>query len=402
MEKKAHEYTRVLETVRKSGVYKAPESSLFIAGDAEYVHSITHSLRHFTKVKHVVLVAIGGSIQGTQAIYDACKGSKSSRLTRIDSIEEGYFESMKRIVEETNDMHDVAVVIVSKSGVTTETMLNALTCITLWEHKFGTAFTRRVIFIGDSNSAFLEVGKKNDVLCFAFPNVIGGRFSVFTAVSIVPLVLLGINVRELLRGAVDAVAKTELAHIEKSASLLALHAEGGAHTVNFFTFNQRLHSCGLWYRQLLAESIGKSKTKSSLPFKHQLLPVLSSSADLHSIAELYLGGYQGIYTHFVHYKEGNADKTPRRHWLLEHVPFLNHKKGAEVKHIITESVLHAYNDQKLSYRSTELMKPSEYEIGFLLASLMAEVMYLGYLFDVHTFDQPSVEFYKKYVRAALT
>lgn len=400
--KKAREYTAQIQKVQKSKKYDLPESSLFVALDAEYQRTIKKKLVNFTGVKHVILVAIGGSVQGTMAVYDACVKKEVPRFTIIDSIEEKYIEDMERIIASTSDARDVALIVASKSGTTTETMLNALHMISMWEKKFGEAFIKRVIFIGNDGTPFLEAGKKEGILCFTIPHAIGGRFSVFTAVGIVPLTILGINIQLLLKGAAEAMTKQSIAEIESSAVTLALHAYSGTHTVNFFTFNRRLRSCALWYRQLLAESIGKNQTKSSTPFTHQLLPIVSTSSDLHSIVELYLGGYAGIYTHFVYYNERTTARMPVNHWLLDHIPFLKSKKATAVKDIITEGVLHAYNDQMLPYRYTKLKKCTEHEIGYFLASMMAEVMYLGYLFNIDTFGQPSVEFYKKYVRAELS
>ncbi len=398
---KARAYSQILEKVQKSKAYDIPESSLFIAGDLSYQQEIKKKLAKFPRAQHVILVAIGGSLQGTNAVYKACRKKTATRLTVIDSIEDKYVEDIERIFTSVKNVKDIAVVIVSKSGATTETMLNAFTIISLGEKKYGDTFLKRLIFIGNEGTPFLEAGKNKKILCFTMPHTIGGRFSVFTAVGIVPLTLLGINITTLLKGAKDAVGKDSIENIEKSATELALHAYTGTRTVNFFTFNRRLRACALWYRQLLAESIGKNQTKSSTPFTHQLLPIVSTSSDLHSVVELYLGGYAGIYTHFVYYTELTHARLPTAHWMLEHIPFLKSKKASAVKDIIIEGVLHAYNDQMLPYRYTKLSKCSEYEIGFLLTSLMAEVMYLGALFNIDTFDQPSVEFYKKYVRAEL-
>ncbi|QQR65148.1 hypothetical protein IPH92_01025 [Candidatus Kaiserbacteria bacterium] len=400
--KKAHAYRLKIEKVQESGIFERSESSLCIAGDGAYQKDIKKRLAPFTGTKHVILVAIGGSMQGVQAVYDACVSKEIPRLSIVDSIEEKYIEDMRRIISVTKDARDIVLVVVSKSGTTTETMLNALHIIGLWEKKFGEAFLKQIIFIGNEGTPFLEAGAKKNILSFTLPHSIGGRFSVFSAVGVVPLTLLGINIPQLLKGALDAVKSEALTHVEESAVTLALHAYSGVHTVNFFSFNRRLRSCGLWYRQLLAESTGKSTTKAGTPFMHQLLPIVSTSADLHSSAELYLGGYTGIYTHFVYYTERTSARMPQVHWLLEHLPFLKNRKSSVIKDIITEGVLHAYNDQMLPYRYTKLEKCTEYEVGFLLASLMAEVMYIGYLFNIDTFDQPSVEFYKKYVRAELS
>ena len=400
--KKAHAYRLKIEKVQKSGIFERSESSLCIAGDVAYQKDIKKRLAKFTHTKHVILVAIGGSMQGVQAVYDACVTKDVPRFNIVDSIEEKYIEDMERIISNTNDARGVVLVVVSKSGSTTETMLNALHIIGLWEKKFGDAFLDQIIFIGNEGTTFLEIAAKKGILYFTLPHSIGGRFSVFTAVGIVPLTLLGMNIPQLLKGALDAVKPDSLTNIEESAVTLALHTYSGVHTVNFFSFNRRLRSCGLWYRQLLAESTGKSITKAGTPFMHQLLPIVSTSADLHSIAELYLGGYTGIYTHFIYYTERTNVRLPQTHWMLEYLPFLKSRKPSAVKDIITEGVLHAYNDQMLPYRYTKFKKFAEYEVGLLLASLMAEVMYIGYLFNIDTFDQPSVEFYKKYVRAELS
>lgn len=399
--KKARGYTAELKKIQKNKSYTLPESALFIAQDTEYQKNIKKKLSRFARSQHVILVAIGGSLQGTHAVYKACRPKNAPRLTIVDSIEDKYTEDTERIIGNAKSVHEISLIVVSKSGSTTETMLNAFTIISLGEKKFGEAFLKRVIFIGNDDTPFLEAGKKKNILCFTLPNTIGGRFSVFTAVGIVPLTLLGINIPAFLRGARDAILKESLDTIETSAVELTLHAYAGVRVVNFFTFNRRLRACALWYRQLLAESIGKNQTKSSLPFTHQLLPIVSTSSDLHSVAELYLGGYTGIYTHFLYYKEPTKNRLPTSHWMLDHIPFLKSKKSTVIKDIITEGVLHAYNDQLLPYRYTTLPKCSEYEIGFLLTTLMAEVMYVGHLLNVDTFDQPSVEFYKKYVRAEL-
>lgn len=399
--KRARTYTSYLDEVKESKGYIHPESSLFISSDETYQKDIKKKLTRFTKSKHVILVAIGGSLQGTHAVYKACADKNSPRLTIVDSIEDKYVEDTEHIFNHVKNPNDIALVVISKSGSTTETMLNAVNIISLGEKKFGPEFLKRVIFIGNEDTAFLEAGKKKKILCFTLPNIIGGRFSVFTAVGIVPLTLLGINTTALLKGAREAVSRESLESVEASSVDLALHAYSGIRIVNVFTFNKRLRACALWYRQLLAESIGKNQTKSSTPFTHQLLPVVSTSSDLHSTAQLYLGGYTGMYTHFIYYTELAHTRIPQSHWMLEHIPFLKSKRATAVKDIIAESVLHAYNDQMLPYRYTKLKKCSEQEIGYLLASFMAEVMYLGNLFNIDTFDQPSVEFYKKYVRAEL-
>jgi glucose-6-phosphate isomerase len=120
------------------------------------------------------------------------------------------------------------------------------------------------------------------------------------------------------------------------------------------------------------------------------------------MAQLYLGGYKNMYTHFLYYNEQEKMHTLVKHWLLEHVPFLEHKTFDEVNDAIVHGVLQAYDDQKLPYTYSVLNGCTAHEVGYLLSSLMCETMYLGHLLNVDPFDQPSVELYKKHTRSILS
>lgn len=399
--KKVHSYTTKLSKLEKKNDYTLHESSLFVAGDETYQKSIKKALVRFKNIDHVILVGIGGSSLGTEAVYHALAYKTSPSLTVLDSVDKDDVRRLETLIKEISSPTRVALVVVSKSGGTTETMLNTAKVLEICEKRFGETFRKQVIFVGDADTPFLKMGKKKKILCITMPDAIGGRYSVFTAVGMVPLTLLGIDVISLREGALAALSKKELKNREKSAVTLALHAEAGVHTVNFFTFNKRLTLCGFWYRQLLAESIGKNMTTKGTTFSHQLLPVVSVSADLHSMAQLYLGGYKNMYTHFVHYNDKQPFHVLSAHWALEHVPFLGGKKYDDVQSAITHGVLQAYDDQRLPYQNTELEKCTAYEIGFLLSALICEVMCLAYLLNVDPFDQPSVEYYKKHTRKLL-
>jgi|CXWL01.1.fsa_nt_gi glucose-6-phosphate isomerase len=392
--------SRILKLTEKND-YTANESSLVVAGDDSYQQTIKKALGSFKTVKNVVLVGIGGSSLGTEAVYHALKTKTSPSLHVLDTIHKDSLEQFSNLVKNCTNPKQLACVIVSKSGTTTETLTNAMKVMEIGEKKFGPSFLKQVIFIGDKDSEFYKIGEKKNILCFSFPSIIGGRYSVFTAVGIVPLTLLGIDTQALRKGALAILDKKEFAHIETQACALALHAEAGVHTVNFFTFSDRLELIGFWYRQLLAESVGKNMTTKGASFAHQLLPIVSTAADLHSMTELYLGGYQNMFTHFISYTEEHPFQLLKTHWLLDHVPFLKRKSSEQINNAIQTGVIQAYQDQKLPYRVTELSACTPYEIGYLLASLMAEVMCLAHVLDIDPFHQPSVELYKKHTRVRL-
>lgn len=401
LEKKMLSYTNKLAKLETKNDYTLHESSLYVAGDVKYQRALTKALAQYKNVQHVVLVGIGGQSLGVEAVYRALAWKTGPTLTVIDTIDTDSYAKLEDLVTSVDDPTSLVLVVSSKSGTTTETMTNAVTALDICEKKYGESFNAQVIFIGSKDSSFLKIGKKKKALCLTMPEMIGGRYSLFTAAGIVPLILLGIDVTSLREGALDAVSEQELTHRGESALTLAILAEQGIHAVNFFTFNNRLELCGFWYRQLLAEGIGKRMTTKGTTFSHQLLPLVSTEVDLHSMAQLYLGGYKNMFTHFVYYNEDQPFHILTKHWLLEHMPFLGGKTFDEVNSAIVHGVLRAYDDQKLPYMYTELPKCTAYEVGFLLSSLMCETMCLAHALDIDAFDQPSVELYKKHTRAKL-
>lgn len=383
------------------GNYDVPESSLKVAGDTKYQNAILRELKKFGRVKHVLLIGIGGSNLGTESVYQALAQKTSPVLHVLEAIEPERLREFEGFIAQVEQLEEIAVVVISKSGTTTETMLNTAKVFEIGEQKFGQQFYSRVIFVGDKDTPFWKLGKKKKILCIGVPSHIGGRYSVFTAVGMVPLALLGIDVKSLRDGSI-AATKTEALQVTAEAAFSIVDmAYQGVHVVNFFTFNERLHAVGRWYRQLLAESIGKSMTKKKTTFAHQLLPVVTSSADLHSMGQLYLGGYKNCFTHFVTYDDAHPYHLASDHWSMAHMTFLKGKDVRVVKNAITQGTLQAYDDQKLPYSCTVLQKCTAFEIGFLLTSLMYEVMSIGNLFDVNAFDQPNVESYKKHMRSHL-
>ncbi len=385
----------------KRGLYDRPEASVLVSGDAAYQRSVAKQLPRFSGTKHVILVGIGGSNLGTEAVYDALKTDASPALTVLDQIDGETLARTAKLLRGIRRAEDVALVIVSKSGATTETILNAVKVVDACEKRFGEKAYGRTIFVGDSDTDFMSIGRRKGIITIPLPKVIGGRYSVFTAVGIVPLTLLGIDVTALRRGAGDALSGLHLRETKAAAATLALSALGGVHTVNFFTFGKRLETVGFWYRQLLAESIGKRMTTKGATFSHQILPIVSTAVDLHSMAQLFFSGYDGLYTHLVHVADPSPLTLRGRHWLLEHLPFLGGKRITEASEAIVHGVIRAYDEKELPYRRTELAGLTAHEVGLLMNSLMLEVMCIAHLLNIDAFDQPEVELYKKHTRALL-
>ena len=401
LEEKGEKYLQTVAAIASEHDYSRHESALAVIGDEGYQNYIIEKVSHLKKANHIILVGIGGSSLGVQAVFGAFAGDIHAHLLVLDAITESSPRSLKKFLKTVSSKEDVAIIVISKSGATTETITNGVQVLEACEKYFDDAVGDRTVFIGAEGTDFLGVGSQHNVTCLTFPGSIGGRFSVFTAVGIIPLFLLGFDVVSFREGAQAVLTSPNRIHVLEHAVTLALLAENGVHTVNFFTFNDRLRMLGFWYRQLLAESIGKAMTTTGTTFSHQLLPTVSTSADLHSMAQLYLGGYKGLYTHFVCTGNENDTQTLPDHWLLGTLKILKAKTPQKIKDAIMEGTLKAYDDQKLPYRLTSLDEITPYELGFMMSSLMLEVMALADLFNVDAFNQPNVESYKEHTRKIL-
>ncbi len=398
--KKANAYTETLQSTISSKDYTKHESSLAIAGDTRYQNAILKALTAFGKVKHVVLIGIGGSSLGTQAVYEALKTPSSPSLLVLDALETSSIEQLSTLVKKVKNKEDIALVIISKSGSTTETLCNADIAFRIFEKSYGPSYVSRVIAIGDAGTPFLTQAKKQKMLTFSIPQSIGGRFSVFTAVGMVPLTLLGIDTVALRKGAIDGVTPDNIAIPAKEATILSLSARMEYRSVNFFTFSEKCKTIGYWYRQLLAESIGKSVTVKKKKFDFQLLPTVSSSIDLHSVAQLYLSNYAGVYTKFLYVSEDTSLAT-QSSWISNLVPSIADKEISTIKSAIKTGVESAYHEALLPHQSTTLDTCDASHVGYMLSQYMAEVMILCNLLEINAFDQPHVELYKTHMRAAL-
>jgi len=309
------------------------------------------------------------------------------------------------LLSEHSAPEEVVLVVISKSGATAETIANANVLFQEMVQRFGdVAAAARTIVISDSDAPLASEVLKHSIRHVAMPKHIGGRFSVFTAVGLVPLALLGVDIRSLCEGATRATqAATPEQGAGPAAMLAALLFEqylNGLNIHEMFMFHPELETMGKWYRQLLAESIGKERADGT---RVGITPTVAiGSTDLHSLGQLVLGGPKNRFTTFVAAPE-EWTHTPR---CTEGSPFtlsmLAGKEVGAVMQSIYGGVQTAYRNQSIPFVAVELSGITPGELGAFMGLQMATVMYLGKLFDVNTFDQPAVETYKSEARRLLT
>ena len=235
-------------------------------------------------VTDIILVGIGGSHFGVQAIYDALAASSYREptvtlhaLTSIDSFDTAAFiEWYSKLL---HDNRRVLTFVVSKSGTTFETASQASLCFELLKKYSPDDYRKKLCIITDHNSVLWRASKQEELYCLAIPKVIGGRYSVFSAAGLALLHFLKIDVQQLLARA-QAV---DLTQPVVSAQALYSAFQAGFLVHDTFIFMPHYAALGGWVRQLIGESLGKDN-KGFLP------TVSLGSQDLHSVVQHYFGG----------------------------------------------------------------------------------------------------------------
>lgn len=402
-----HEYRLHIARMANDESLTEPEASIALPGlgTSDKNEASTRTLFDPHVLRYVVVVGIGGSNLGAMAVYDAMFGhndavrARSPKMLFLDTVSTSTLRATESALLRCANAEEFAVFVVSKSGATTESVANAEALYASLIIRFPTA-QERFVAITDEGSKLWNRADEIGIHKLAIPKMVGGRYSVFSNVGIAPLCAAGVDVDGLLEGAraaiQDCTAAGETNPAMVSAAHTFLHAQSGIHIHNTFVFDPDLESLGKWYRQLMGESIGKSHEVGVTPL------VSVGSTDLHSMAQLYLGGPKNKFTNIVTRPAPDDDAAvPPQLLFTGLVENIEKKTFGTIMSAIVGGVTTAYESQHLPFLSLHLTDRSAKAIGYYLQFRMIEMMYLAKLFDVNAFDQPAVELYKSGTRERL-
>lgn len=349
--------------------YSKPEDALRLPFDAAPLRAVRAVARAMVskRLKYIVLIGIGGSNLGAKAIYDALLGRddllRPERFPKIffaDTPDPEYMSSLRHFLAPfTGRPNEILVVVISKSGNTTETLAIANAARDVLGSK------KRFVTITD-------VGRAGATL--AIPPAVVGRYSVFSAAGLFPLAAAGLDVGALRAGA-RAARAADATH--KAEAVYAQYKKG-IRIHDLFLFHPELESLGKWWRELVGESLGKRG--------RGILPTVSiGSTDLHSVGQLYLGGPRNRFTTFVTTRRKPRDRSV----------------GVRELEAIYRGVIIAYRKRGLPFAEVVLDAVNERSLGTFMQTNLLEIIHLGTRMGVNAFDQPAVELYKSETRRLL-
>ena len=333
-------------------------------------------LNQYKKSLNFRVIGMGGSILGTQAIYDFLRHKIKRKFEFINNLD----SSLKNKIQKkyTN-------LIVSKSGNTIETITN----VNLFVKK-----KDRNIFITENKKSYLFLlANKLKSEIVHHNNFIGGRYSVLSEVGMLPAELMGLsanNFRNYNNLIKNKYFLNNLVSNVCSTLYLVKKKKFNSIIINYDAKSNNLFN---WYQQLIAESLGK-KSKG-------ILPVVSSMPkDNHSVMQLFLDGFKNNFFTIFYVKENKSFKINNQKILSSH-PYLKNKNLDQIIYAQKKATENVFKKQNIPFRSFEVRKRDEKTLGSLFTFFILETILLGNALNLNPYDQPAVELIKQETKKLL-
>ena len=351
------------------------------------LNSLTNKYKYSFKKKDVKklqnfklynLIGMGGSILGSEAIYDFLNHKIKKKFEFYNNLKS------KSITKSENKKVNL---IISKSGNTLETISN-FNLILKNQKK-----NKNVIITENKNNFLTLLAKKLKAEIFEHKNYIGGRYSVLSEVGMLPAQLMGLNERKFKRLNYLMKSKTFTNLLIQNVNFIYKCISKGKKNSVILNYDEKSENLFKWYQQLTAESLGK-KSKGVFPI------VSSMPKDNHSLLQLYLEGPKNNFFTFFNVMNDKSQKLESKN-LFNQFSILKKKNINEIVNSQKRATENIFSRKNIPFRSFKALNRSEETLGELFCFFILETILLGRLLNVNPFDQPSVELIKAETRKLL-
>lgn len=366
--------------------------------DKEEFARIKKAAEEIRKNYEVLVVAgIGGSYLGARCAIEALRGLYSNDKLEIiylgNTLSSTYVSQVLKYLENKK----FAINVISKSGTTTETSVAFRLLKELLIKKVGKENANKAIYATTDKvrGALKKESDTEGYQTFVIPDDIGGRYSVITAVGLLPIAAAGLDIDKLMLGAYNAQKDLDNPDIYTNPCYQYAVSRHYFYTHNkqvelYVTYEPQFTQIGEWLKQLFGESEGKDK-KGLLPDS------VTFSTDLHSLGQFVQDGSPILFETIVRVENPNEDViVPHDEENLDGLNFLEGKKLSYVNEKAFEGTLRAHvDDGKVPNIVISVEKMDEYNLGYLFYFFMRACAMSAYLLKINPFNQPGVEIYKK-------
>lgn len=385
MMQKEQNFLKLIDKIKNLDIFNVVYEDI---GDIESISN------QFAKYKSVLVFGTGGSSLGSKALinFKALFDGKKSKVHFLENVDSRSFINTINSCDKDN----TGIIVISKSGRTTETLMLFLTLISTWKD-FDYKNNAIAITEDSKNNDLRMLAESKGMKIYEHSNKIGGRFSVFSIVGLLPSLISGVNARRFLDGAKKVLSEINSCKTYQDCKIYneiintcELLKNGVNHHV-IFSYSDFLGDFGKWFVQLTAESLGKTANFGVTPIS------AVGTIDQHSMLQLFLGGPGNKYYTVITQKnnvETNRinSQIPEAKTLANlnehniHELMLSHQKA-------TIEVL----KKKAHVRVFDFEEINEEAIGYMMMLSFVETVAIADIFNIDPFDQPAVEESKKLV-----
>lgn len=357
----------------------------------------------------LIVIGIGGSYLGARAAIEMLTNNfhnaldsdkrKAPKIFYVgNNISSTYMTELLQAIEGK----DVSLNIISKSGTTTEPAIAFRILRTYLEKKYGVEEARKRIYAttDKARGALKTLADAEGYESFVVPDDIGGRFSVLTAVGLLPIAAAGIDIDEMMKGAADAREAYSNPSIKENQAYQyaavrnALYNKGKTIEV-LVNYEPSLHYFNEWWKQLYGESEGKDN-KGLFP------AAVDFSTDLHSMGQYIQDGRRVLFETVINVEKAKYEiNIEEAESDMDGLNFLAGKTVDFVNKKAFQGTLLAHNDGGVPNMVVNVPEISPYYFGYMVYFFEKACGISGYLLGINPFDQPGVEAYKKNMFALL-
>jgi len=374
--------------VLRSEIKAAKLASIDVVFGKDDLKEFEKLAKKISPYKKILVLGAGGSSLGGKTLTALKFQNKLEFLESIDPT------TVENCLSKT-DLKNTFFLVISKSGETIETICQTLVIIDCLQKAKFKNFAKQFLFVTESEkNSLAKIAKKLGSEIANHPSKIGGRYSCFSIVGLLPAMLAGLDVKKIRLGAQKILKDfLENQNISDSCALqLALYDEGFTNSV-IMPYVDNLKNFTDWYRQLWAESLGKNGFGST--------PINSmGTVDQHSQLQLYLEGTRDKFFTFITTKNHPYD------FAVKDLPacktLFGGKKLSEIVRIEQETTIEVLNRKKLPIRIFEIKQLNEEVLGALMMQMFLETILIAYVKKINPFDQPAVELRKVLAKTCLS
>ncbi len=335
----------------------------------------TKDLYKFKKFKTIVVIGMGGSILGTEALYYFLRKKIKKNFLFFNDIDEDKLQKLKA----KKDLKNILFIVISKSGNTIETLSN------FFALNIAKKNSKNIIIISEKfNNTLYLLSQKMKLFYIEHKNYIVGRYSVLSEASMVPAYLMGININKFRKNLLSHFQTKNKKFLKESSIMLSsLLKSNKFKNLILFNYAPRLDKFLYWNQQLIAESLGK-KGKGFLPL------ISKAPRDHHSLAQLYLDGPKDK-IFYIFSKDTSNNKKIRVQTTDQNMNFLRNKNLTQIKDAQRNAFIKVLKKNNIPFREFKIKDFSESTLGEFLSYFMLETAIIGKLLNINPFDQPAVE-----------